>query len=121
MYTITGPDSRMFIPAAKKKPLPAPSQKKKGQEHGKIKKGSSGPNPGEITKKTMITLITDEDNVIRTTTDATDALIVEERSMGMRAQRIHCKKSGRKNLQFTSPGYSGWCAPRNNFRARVWA
>ena len=37
----------------------------------------------------------------------------------MRAQRVHYKKSGRKNLQLTSPGYAGWCASRNKVRARM--
>ena len=27
--------------------------------------------------------------------------------------------SGRKNLQFTSPGYTGWCTSRNKVRARM--
>ena len=46
-------------------------------------------------------------------------LTPEEQAVGMRARRVHYKKSGTKHIQYTSPGYGGWCGSRNKVRGRV--
>ena len=46
-------------------------------------------------------------------------LTLEEQAVGMRARRVHYKKSGAKHIQYTSPGYGGWCGSRNKVRGRV--
>jgi len=57
--------------------------------------------------------------VIQATVDATCVLTLEEQAVGMRARRVHYKKSGAKHIQYTSPGYGGWCGSRNRVRGRV--
>ena len=37
----------------------------------------------------------------------------------MRARGVLYKKSGVKHIQYTSPGYGGWCSSRNKVRLRV--
>ena len=43
----------------------------------------------------------------------------DERAVGMRARRVLYKKSGVKHIQYTPPGYGGWCGSRNKVRLRV--